>query len=242
MPQYNQQIGFPPFTPVIKNLIIFNFLVWIAQSFISVHITNWLDDTFALHSTYSTLFKPWQLVTYMFMHSPFNSSLGISHILLNMLGLWMFGSALEINFGAKRFLTFYLVSGIGAAVIYLTYLHFNLHQTVAEFNLLKLDASQRDLALQDYLVINASMLGASGAVFGVLAAFAYLFPNTYLYLYFFLPIKTKWGVLGYLAYELFATIRSSPGDDVAHVAHLGGALVGFLLIYIWNKTDRRHFY
>ena len=239
----NMQLGFPPFTPVVKNLIIFNFLVWAVQSFISPQITAWMENTFALHSTYSGLFKPWQLFTYMFLHSPFGSSLGIMHILFNMLGLWMFGTALEMQFGQKRFLFFYFVSGIGAAAIYLVYLHFQLHGVVSEFGLLlQSDNPQQDLAMQDYAIINAPMLGASGAIFGILAAFAYLFPNTYLYLYFFLPIKTKWGVIAYLAYELIMTIRSAAGDDVAHVAHLGGALVGFALVYLWNKTDRRHFY
>ena len=84
------------------------------------------------------------------------------------------------------------------------------------------------------------MIGASGAVFGVLAAFGYLFPNTYLYLYFFIPLKTKWAIIGIIVYELYGAI--SGGDDIAHVAHLGGALVGFLLIYYWNRTNRKHFY
>jgi rhomboid-like protein len=239
----NSQLGFPPFTPVVKNLIIFNFLVWAAQSFISPRVTAGIENLFALHSTYSALFRPWQLFTYMFLHSPFGSSLGIMHILFNMLGLWMFGTALEMQFGQRRFLFFYFVSGVGAAVIYLTYMHFQLHSVADELNLLlQSDSPQQGLAMRDYETINAAMLGASGAIFGILAAFAYLFPNTYLYLYFFLPIKTKWAVIAYLAIELYLTIKNTAGDNVAHVAHLGGALVGFAIVYIWNKTDRKHFY
>ncbi|AYD46699.1 MAG TPA: rhomboid family intramembrane serine protease [Arachidicoccus soli] len=240
--QGNRQMSMPPFPPVIKNLIIINFLVWMAQSFLGANVSAWMDNTFALHSFYSPLFKPWQIVTHMFMHSPFGSSLGIMHILLNMFGLWMFGSALEINMGAKRFLSFYLISGVGAAIIYLGYLQIHLHPIVAEFQRVSAEGAPQNILIQYREIINESMIGASGAVFGVLAGFGYLFPNTYLYIYFFLPLKTKWAVIGIIAYELYGAIASSAGDDVAHVAHLGGAFVGFLIIYIWNKKNRQHFY
>ena len=240
--QGNRQIGMPPFTPVIKNLIIINFLIWMAQSFLGANVTSWMDQTFALHSIYSPLFKPWQVITHMFMHSPFYSQLGIWHILLNMFGLWMFGSALEIQMGAKRFLSFYLISGVGAAIIYLGYLHFYLHSLVGDYQIALAGGAPQSTLMQYQAIINESMIGASGAIFGVIAGFGYLFPNTYLYIYFFLPLKTKWAVIGIIAYELYGAIANSSGDDVAHVAHLGGAFVGFLIIYFWNKKDRRHFY
>jgi membrane associated rhomboid family serine protease len=101
---------------------------------------------------------------------------------------------------------------------------------------LTLATTYTNLALVD------ATMGASGAVFGCLAAFGYLFPNTYIYLYFFVPIKAKWVIIGYIGLELFLTIQNSAGDNIAHFAHLGGALVGFLLVFFWNKTNRKQFY
>ncbi|QEC70715.1 rhomboid family intramembrane serine protease [Arachidicoccus ginsenosidivorans] len=217
--QNGRQLGLPPIPPIIKNLIIINFLVWMIQSFLGQHVTAFMESTFALHSFYSPLFKPWQIVTHMFLHSPFGGQYGIMHILFNMFALWMFGSALEINFGGKRFLTFYLLSGIGAALIYLGYLQYELTPVVDQYHAL-ISSGAPDLYLQKYrAVINEGMLGASGAVFGVLAAFGYLFPNTQLYLYFFLPIPTKWAIIGILVYELYGAFSNT--DNVAHVAHLG---------------------
>lgn len=239
--QNNRQLGFPPFPPVIKNLIIINFLVWMAQSFLGDHTTIWMENTFALHSFLSPLFKPWQIFTHMFMHSPLGGPLGLTHILLNMFGLWMFGSSLEVNFGGKRFLIFYLLSGIGAALIYLGYLQYELTGLVDQYHALIATGAPDAYLLRYQNAINVSMIGASGAVFGVLAAFGFLFPNTKLYLYFFLPIPTKWAIIGILVYELYGAVTGG-GDDVAHVAHLGGALTGFLIIYFWNRTNRRHFY
>ena len=238
--QNGRQLGLPPFPPVIKNLIIINFIVWMIQSFLGHHVTAFMENTFALHSFYSPLFKPWQILTHMFLHSPFGGRLGIMHILLNMFGLWMFGSALEINFGPKRFLTFYLLSGIGAALLYLGYLQYQLSPIVHQYHAL-MAAGAPDVYLQQYMArINEGMLGASGAVFGVLAGFGYLFPNTQLYLYFFLPVPTKWVILGIIVYEIIMAVKDT--DDVAHVAHIGGALTGFLIIYIWNRFNKRHFY
>ncbi|MDE1193168.1 MAG: rhomboid family intramembrane serine protease [Arachidicoccus sp.] len=246
MPRYNQQIGFPPFPPIVKNLIIINFLIWIAESFVSPHVTDFFMNTFALHSMYSDYFKPWQIFTYMFLHSPFDGSIGdmgVMHILLNMLGLWMFGSQLEIILGQKRFLLFYLACGLGAGIIYTAYLHFDLKEYVDLYRNIKYrpDVSN-DLVAKAKEVVDQTIIGASGAIYGILAAFGYLFPNSYLLIYFIIPLKAKWAVIGMLAYELYSVIFPSVGDDVGHVAHLGGALVGFLLIYFWNKKDRTHFY
>lgn len=240
--QNNRSLGFPPFPPVVKNLIIINFIVWMAQSFMGSDISNWMDHVFALHSFYSNEFRPWQILTHMFMHSPFQSSIGITHILLNMFGLWMFGSSLEINFGPKRFLTFYLLSGIGAALIYLGYLQIHLSPVVDQYRALLVSNAPAQYVMQYKEVIDGSMIGASGAIYGILAAFGFLFPNTYLYLYFLLPIKTKWAIIAFLGYELYGAIFSGPGDDVAHVAHLGGAFTGFLIVYFWSKKNKRHYY
>ena len=238
--QNGRQLGLPPFPPVIKNLIIINFIVWMIQSFLGYRVTNWMEDTFALHSFLSPLFKPWQIVTHMFMHSPFGSGSGIMHILLNMFGLWMFGSALEINFGPKRFLTFYMLSGIGAALIYLGYMQYELSPIVDQYHVMLASGAPELYLARFQAAISEAMLGASGAVFGILAAFGYLFPNTKLYLYFFLPIPTKWAIIGIIGYELYGALLAN--DDIAHLAHLGGALTGFLIVLIWNRYNRRHFY
>jgi membrane associated rhomboid family serine protease len=245
---------------IIKNLIIINVLVYLAQQLIHPPVFNF-ENTFALHSWESPLFKPWQMVTHMFMHDPAN----IFHLLFNMFALWMFGSILENLWGPKRFLTFYLISGLGAALCHLAVLHFENQPIINSYNAINPGSpyffddlrafiqryNMRDdgvLSLEYARVvlndnINGSTVGASGAVFGCLAAFGYLFPNTYLYLIFPpIPIKAKWFVLGYTAIELYSTLNSSAGDNVAHVAHLGGALAGFLMVYFWNKRNRKTFY
>lgn len=272
---------------IIKNLLIINGLVFLAQLTIDGITPNGdlqvqtgkLADIFALHHIFSPLFKPWQLLTHMFMHG------SLSHIFGNMFALWMFGSVLENLWGPKRFLAFYLLCGMGAAVLHLTSLWYENRQLVHDLTMLKDNVSfdnyqvfyQRYLqSLLDYgepyanrllnvwkadpanfqykeqgltlatqytnLALGEATMGASGAVFGCLAAFGYLFPNTYIYLYFFVPIKAKWVIIAYIGLELMLTIRNSAGDNIAHFAHLGGALVGFLLVYFWNKNNRKSFF
>jgi membrane associated rhomboid family serine protease len=221
---------------VIKNLIIINVLVFIAQKVLPAAVID-MDAVFALHTWQSELFRPWQFVTYMFLHS----TTDFTHIFFNMFALWMFGSVLENVWGPKRFLTFYIVSGLGAALCHMMVLFFENQQLINEFNTWPLAVQQFNAdALQQRL--NAATVGASGAVFGCLAAFGYLFPNTQIYLYLLFPIKAKWFVLMYAAVELFAAMRNSAGDPVAHFAHLGGALAGFLMVYFWNKNNKKTFY
>ncbi|HRB80445.1 MAG TPA: rhomboid family intramembrane serine protease, partial [Niabella sp.] len=160
-------------------------------------------------------FHFWQLITHMFAHADSGSYLFV-HILFNMFTLWMFGRILEDMWGTKPFLKFYLLCGLGAASLHL---------------------------MVQYFVYGAgggeAALGASGAVFGVLVAFAMLFPNTELYLMFIpVPIKAKWVVLGLIVLDLFGGFSNS-SDGVAHFAHLGGAITGFILIKIRNKTNRK---
>ena len=264
--------------PVIKNLVIINVLVLIAQNTIGKQLAFSIDNVFALHSWKSTLFQPWQLVTHMFMHS------GPMHIFGNMINLWFFGATLENLWGGKRFLVFYVVCGLGAALLQLLSLNYEAaHLTKQYLDLLAIRENNPTNAVDSmlsyinshnisikqewiqYLSINhdnpdapgkllegflgsckskidTATIGASGAVFGVMAGFAYLFPNDYLYLNFFIPIKVKWYVLGYFCFELFASIKNSAGDDVAHWAHIGGAIIGLLLVMTWNKTNRKTFY
>ncbi len=220
---------------VIKNLIIINGLVFLAQITIGRQGFINMDDLFALHTFQSPLFRPWQLITHMFMHG------GFEHIFFNMFALWMFGSVLENLWGPKRFLTFYIICGLGAAFSHLIVLYFQTQHLIDAFN--SLDPATQQLYKVNFLDrLNEATIGASGAVFGCLAAFGYLFPNTKIYLYFFVPIKAKWFVIMYAAFELYLGIKNSAGDDVAHFAHLGGALVGIILVYFWNKNNRSSFY
>ena len=210
---------------VIKNLLIINGIFFLAQQvFPQSPFSNFrINDLFALHAWQSDLFKPWQLVTHMFMHADFN------HILRNMFMLWMFGSVLENLWGSNRFLTFYMVCGLGAALAQL--LHLNHELSIHALNLKHCEE-----------IKNSYTLGASGAVFGILAAFVYLFPNTYIYLYFFVPVKAKWVGLIYFAFEIYSAFQNAADDNVARWAHVGGALVGLIIVITWNKTNKKTFY
>lgn len=222
------------FPPVIKNLIIINALVFIAQSTFGSG-SRTIENMFALHDVHSIYFEPHQLLTHMFMHG------SLTHLLFNMLALWMFGSVLENYWGAKRFLQFYLISGLGAAVLHMIVLYFEMEPIVQAVK--TLPAHQQLEYIESPLYkVNIATVGASGAVFGCLAAFGYLFPNSLIYVYFLFPIKAKWFVILYGALELSLAIQNSAGDNVAHFAHLGGALTGFIIVWIWNKTNRKTLY
>ncbi|MBS1562936.1 MAG: rhomboid family intramembrane serine protease [Bacteroidetes bacterium] len=225
----------PP--PVIKNLLIINGLVFLAQMAFRHSTAFDIEHYFALHDVRSVFFKPHQLITYMFLHS----TLSFDHILFNMLALWMFGSQLEMFWGSKRFLIFYMVCGIGAGLMQLGVQYMANNHIIELFNYLSA-AEQEELRNSDQYVLNVGTLGASGAIFGCLAAFGYLFPNQYVYIYALIPLKAKWLVLLYGGLEVYLGIKNAAGDSVAHWAHIGGALVGIILVFIWNKTDRRHFY
>ncbi len=227
--------GFQMIPPVIKNLIIVNVLVFIAQQTFGNNPNFSIENLFALHDIHSVYFKPHQLVTYMFLHG------GWDHIFFNMFALWMFGAVLENFWGAKRFLLFYVLCGIGSALLHLLILYKQMQPVMEIFNQLPPDR-QQELLYDPSFKVNEATLGASGAVFGCLAAFGYLFPNSLIYLYFFVPIKAKWFVLFYGGMELYLGIRNSAGDNVAHWAHLGGAIVGILMVLYWKKHDRRNFY
>lgn len=220
---------------VIKNLLIINVLVFLAQNVFGDKLGFSFNDVFALHTFQSPLFKPWQFITHLFMHG------SVPHIFGNMLALWMFGAVLENLWGPKRFLIFYLVCGFGAALCHMIVLYVENQHLLEQYNTLGY-AAQQEYRTAVFSQIDEATLGASGAVFGCLVAFGYLFPNTYIYLYFLFPIKAKWLVIMYAAFELINAVQNSAGDQVAHVAHLGGALVGFILVYFWNKNNRRNFY
>lgn len=263
---------------IIKNLLIINVLCFAAQYTFGEHFHFPVDDMFALHTWKSPLFRPWQLVTHLFMHADFY------HILGNMFALWMFGAILEDLWGPQRFLIFYFVCGLGAAFLHLIFINYEVTQLDGEYlNLVAMHTNNAkgevdallnftskhginlisdfvsyiksnpddniasgkllELVSEYYRVkLNTPTIGASGAIFGVLAAFVYLFPNTYLYLYMFVPVKAKWAGAGYFAYELFFAVRNSAGDNIARWAHIGGAIVGLLIVITWNKTNKKTFY
>lgn len=225
--------SFQTIPPVIKNLVIANALVFFAKT---VFGDQWIDNYFALHDIRSDLFRPHQLVTHLFLHG------GFTHLFFNMFALWMFGSILENLWGSKRFLIFYMFCGLGAALLHLGVLYVELKDTFALLNSVPPQMMNTNEYLELSQQANQATVGASGAVFGCLAAFGYLFPNSLIYLYFFIPIKAKWFVIFYAAAELWLGVQNSAGDNVAHWAHLGGALVGFLLVLYWNKRNRRNFY
>ncbi len=261
---------------VIKNLLIINGLFFLAQITIGKSGYINMEQLLGLHHVKSTYFQPWQLITHLFLHG------GFLHIALNMFGLWMFGSTLETLWGPKRFLTFYLLCGLGAGIIQLASLWYeyndllnnfialknnpNIDKIIAFYKTYGLNHDTKSMnLLQTYydndgspqataaVVKNISYytnefisnptIGASGAVFGCVAAFIYLFPNTsFIFIFLPIPVKAKWMGLYYFIYELWGAIANNPGDNVAHWAHIGGGIVGFLLVLTWNKKDRRNFY
>ncbi len=234
------------FPPIVKNLLIINILVWVAQLVFNKPEFD-LTDYVALYPVDSPDFKPYQVATHMFAHAAYTPGGGIVfyHILFNMFTLWMFGRILENVWGAKRFLFFYLVSGLGAAACHLLVQHLRYDPAVIQQLSNAIEA--KDQLAIDHLIPQigflAPALGASGAIMGVMAAFAYLFPNTELYIMFIpVPVKAKWAMLGLAAIDLFGGVAKISGDNLAHFAHLGGALTGFIIVLIWNKTNRKTLY
>jgi membrane associated rhomboid family serine protease len=236
--------GFMALPPVVKNLILINVLMliatWTAKSVFSVDLTAILG----LYFPKSEQFMPLQIITHMFMHANF------WHLFFNMFALYMFGGILENVWGPKRFLIYYMVCGLGAAFVHETVILFQYNKlinTIAPDQLqLVLDngaavlsegKQYADVAMRDLqMLLNVPTVGASGAIFGVLLAFGVLFPNTQLMLLFPpIPIKAKYFVIGYGAIELYLAV-TQPGSNIAHAAHLGGMLFGYILIRYWRKT------
>jgi membrane associated rhomboid family serine protease len=172
----------------------------------------------------------WQYITYAFMHGSFN------HLFFNMFAIWMFGYTLENIWGAKRFIFFCFTAALGAALTQQITYYF-MYKDIASGVYAYVNTGVERLPYQEFLN-RINTVGASGIVFGLLLAFGMMFPNTYIYLYFLLPIKTKWFVIGYIILELFNGVLGT-SDGVAHFAHLGGALAGFILIMLWRKGKFR---
>jgi membrane associated rhomboid family serine protease len=269
--------GFSILPPVVKNLIIINGLLFLIGVVLEERFGYNLNQKFGLYYPESTLFRPFQILTHIFMHGSF------MHLFFNMFSLWMFGSALENHWGPKRFFIYYFATGFGAAALHLGINAYEINQVKEVINAYLANPSYEAFyeiqqidtrlfgvdQLQDFLrnwstdkanpqytqysreiaeallqrKLNVPTVGASGAVYGLLLAFGMLFPNTLLFMIFIpVPIKAKYFVMLYGLLELYQGISNNPGDNVAHFAHLGGMLFGFILIKYWNKTRRDTFY
>ncbi len=233
--------------PVVKNLIIINALMYLGTIAVRQAFSTDLNHVLGLFYIGSPLFNPYQIVTHMFMHG----SLG--HIFFNMFALWMFGKVLEQVWGSKRFFIYYMITGLGAVFLHSLVLFielnplmnyvsqtYDIHSITPDvIDTLYNMGDPKAKALAVGLI--TPTIGASGAVFGVLLAFGMLFPNTQLMLLFPpIPIKAKYFVIGYGVIELYLGLMQ-PGSNVAHFAHLGGMLFGFVMIKLWKK-DRNAFY
>ncbi len=267
--------GFRILPPVVKNLLIINGLFFLATIATGTKYGFDLTDKLGLHYFASEKFSPYQFITYMFMHG------GFMHLFFNMFALWMFGNAIENIWGPRKFLIYYIVTGIGAAITHYIVFYFEISPVLAaidaylnspspdalntflnsgyfkitsvemqdSFNIFREQYNQLlytdpNQALQlsiDFIsgfkteFLNAPVVvGASGAVFGILLAFGMLFPNALIYVYFAIPVKAKYFVIIYGAIELFSGIYDT-GSNVAHFAHLGGMVFGYLLLLYWKK-------
>lgn len=270
--------GFGNLPPVVKNLLIFNIIFFAGTYLVGMSTGQDLAGILGLRYPFGTAFRPFQFITYMFMHG------SLSHLFFNMFALWMFGRVLENVWGSRRFLIFYMVCGVGAALTHYliaffeinpvitamdTFLNHPTAEHLSQFiashkfhlsensgliwdhflnfqssaNLLAVDPTNHG-ALQasvdfiseyrEYFLNLPNVVGASGAVFGLLLAFGMLFPNAEIMIYFLFPIKAKWFVVIYGAIELVAGFADS-SSNVAHFAHLGGMIFGYLLIRYWKK-------
>jgi membrane associated rhomboid family serine protease len=267
---------------VVKNILIINGIFFLATIVFQSKGVD-LNDFFGLHYWGSERFRVWQFMTYMFMHGNF------THLFFNMFAVWMFGAAVENIWGGKRFLTYYILTGLGAAFCHYAIVYYELRPALSfmndymahpsidklttfasgdimgmyssgelsdhynsfrnEFNNLYALNPQEAINLSvTYMqqfkadVLNAPVVvGASGAVFGLLLAYGMLFPNSIIYIYFALPVKAKYFVIIYGLIELFSGIANRPGDNVAHFAHLGGLITGIVIILYWRNKNRNRF-
>lgn len=215
--------GFKVLPTVVKNLLIINVLMYLATITLErfgIDLTNILG----LHFFMASDFRIYQFVTYMFMHANF------THLFFNMFALWMFGNTLENLWGSQRFLLYYMVCGLGAGLCQELVQYIEYTTTLAEYA--TVNTGSQIIPMADYLNM-MNTVGASGAIYGLLLAFGMMFPDSRIYLYFLVPIKAKWFVIGYAVIELLSGLGGH--DNVAHFAHLGGMLFGLILILYWKK-------
>lgn len=216
--------------PVTRNLLIINVLCWMGTLALGKYGLD-LEQIFGLHFFMAPSFRLWQPITYMFLHD------GFQHIFFNMFAVWMFGRIMEVQWGSKRFLRFYLLCGIGAALTQeiCQYIHYEM--ALSQYAMVSIGSST--IPMKAYLDTILTV-GASGAVYGILLGYGMTFPNNEIFIIPIpVPIKAKWLIIGYVILELGLGIRNSAADNVAHFAHLGGMLAGFLIMLYWKHKDRR---
>ena len=210
--------------PIVKNLLIINVLFFCAEMFLPTSVSSWMGNNLALHFWKSSSFHPYELFTYMFMHG------GFAHLFFNMFALWMFGRVLEYDMGSRRFLLFYLVCGLGAGLIQLLAYQIDYMNFMDSYSALSVNAWAE----------RVSTVGASGAVFGLLLAYGMIHPNNIIMLVFPpIALKAKWFVVIYGAIELLLGLKG--GGGVAHFAHVGGMLWGWLLLMYWKKRGELYY-
>jgi membrane associated rhomboid family serine protease len=234
------QSPFANVPPVVKNLLIINIICFLPFLVFNKTIGDLIYENVAAFYFDSPWFKPWQPITYMFFHGSF------PHILFNMFALYSFGTILEQYMGSKRFLNFYFICGLGGFALQLLVQAIEVYHitggiTISSPDLQRSYYQYGEQAGQLESIYQSSMVGASGAIFGLLIAFGVLFPNLELMIMFIpVPIKAKYIIPAYVVLELFLGIKQFSGDSVAHFAHLGGGLIGFLLVKFWGlqRNDR----
>ncbi|KAB1228824.1 rhomboid family intramembrane serine protease [Chryseobacterium viscerum] len=239
--------------PITRNLIIINVIVYLVSNFLLPNLYNTLSGFYP----FSPNFKSWQIITHMFMHASISESIGIMHILFNMFTLFSFGPILEQTLGDKKYLILYFASGLGAFFLFNLWNFVEAQQIISRLQSLGFNASEvypkaaldyvgsmrisattaegQKLASEYYALLRSKMVGASGAIFGVIAAFATLYPDSKIGIMFIpVPIKVKYLLPIIVVGSIYLGI-SGNGGGVAHLAHVGGALVGWLLARIWKK-------
>lgn len=243
-------MNFSALPTVVKNLLIINVIMFLLMYTGMGNIMGQsMTKLLGLHYFASPLFQPWQLVTHMFMHG------GLGHLALNMLGLFMLGPPLEYRWGSQRFLTFYMVTGIGAGLLY------SGAHAFEYFRLVELLSPAEVAEVKDRVVsqvwytgypeamydlgrlLSMPMVGASGALYGVLLAFGMTYPNVELMVFpLFIPIKAKYFVLILGGIAVAMAYINADGDNVAHLAHLGGMAMGYVMIRLWRHRDQRNYW
>jgi len=236
-----------PFTnipPVVKNLLIINIICFLPSVYFTHGFQTAYDPiatNFGLYYFNSPSFRPWQIITYMFLHG------GWAHILFNMFALFSFGPILEYTIESKKFFTLYFICGIGAGAFQLLVQAVEVHSITGGFSIMspEIENSYYQFgahAQQLYDIYHTSVVGASGAIFGLLIAFGMLYPNMELMIMFIpVPVKAKYIIPVYCAFEIFMGVGQFGGDNVAHFAHIGGALLGFIMVKAWGLKSSNNY-
>jgi rhomboid-like protein len=234
-----RQSPFSNITPVVKNLLIINLICFVPYVVLSREgYDNLVVGNLGVFYFNSPYFRVWQIITYMFIHG------GWEHILFNMFALFSFGPILEYAIGPKRFFNLYFICGIGAIAFQMIVQALEVHSLIGSFTLPNDTLSIDPAALAKLKgIYETPVVGASGAIFGLLVAFGMLYPNMELMILFIpVPVKAKYIIPVYILIEIFLGFGQFGGDNVAHFAHLGGALLGFILIKIWGFQGPKNFF